>query len=69
MTQNVKATINAPLWTSATWGHLIAPNALHLSEFVVDWIWLPWNDHSLFVEVAAPNGRATSPPSWRIMAL
>ncbi len=59
--------IMAPLWTSATWWHLIAPDAFHFSEFVVDWVWLPKNDPSLFVQGAAQNGRAISPPSWRIM--
>jgi hypothetical protein len=69
MTQNVKAKIIVPLWTSATWWHLIAPDALHLSEFVGDWVWLPRKVPSLFVQGAAQNGRAISPPSWQIMAL
>jgi hypothetical protein len=69
MAQNVKATIIVPLWTSATWCHLIAPDVFHLSEFVVDWVWLPRNDPSLFVQGVAQNGRAINPPSWQIMAL
>jgi hypothetical protein len=43
-----KATVIIPLWASFTWWHLIAPDAVFLSEFVVDWIWLPRNDPSLF---------------------
>jgi len=31
-----KATIIVPLWTSATWWHLVAPDSVHLSKFVVD---------------------------------
>ena len=56
MAQNVKATIIVPIWTSATWWHLIAPDAFHLSEFVVDWVWLSRNDPSLFVKGVAQNG-------------
>jgi hypothetical protein len=70
MTQNVKATIIVPLWTSATWWHFIARDVLHLPDFVVDWVWLPRNDPSFFIQGAAKNnGRAISPPSWQIMAL
>ncbi len=53
MTQNVKATIIVPLWTSATWWHLIALDAFHLFEYVIDWVWLPRNDPSLFVKGVA----------------
>jgi hypothetical protein len=67
--QHVKATIIVPLWTSATWWHLIAPDAFHLSEFVVDWVWLPRNDSSLFVQGKAQNGRTIDPPNWQLMAL
>ncbi len=69
MTQNVKATIIVPFWTSATWWHLIAPDELHLFDCVVDWVWLPRNDPSLFVKGIAQNGRDISPPSWQVMAL
>jgi len=69
MTQNFKATIIVPLWTPATWWHLITPVALHLSANFVDWAWLPRNDPSLFDEGTATSGRAISPPSWQIMAL
>jgi hypothetical protein len=58
-----------PLRTSATWWHLIAPDAFHLSEFVVDWVWLPRNDPSLFVKGVAQNGSDISPQNWQIMAL
>jgi hypothetical protein len=67
--QKAQATIIVPLWTSSTWWHLISPDALHLSEFVIDWIWLPKNDLSLFVSEQTPGGRVISPPYWQIMAL
>jgi hypothetical protein len=55
MTQNVKAIIIVPFWTSATWWHLIFLDALHLSEFDVDRVWLPRSGPSLFVQGAAQN--------------
>jgi hypothetical protein len=61
--------IIAPLWTSATWWHLIAPDAIQLSKFVIDWMWLPMNDRSLFVPGKTPGGRVISPPDWQVMAL
>ncbi len=33
-----KASMIAPLWTSRTRWHLIAHDATHLSEFIVDWM-------------------------------
>jgi hypothetical protein len=67
--QGAKATIIVPLWTSATWWHLIAPDAIHLSNYVVvDWMWLPRNDPSLFVLGQTPGGRVISPPDWQVMA-
>jgi hypothetical protein len=47
---------------------LIAPDAIHLSNHVVDWMWLPRNDASLFVPGQTPGGRVVSPPDWQIMA-
>ncbi len=38
-----------PMWESSTWWHLVTPMGRHLSEFVVDWVWLPRGDP---VEVA-----------------
>ena len=67
--QRAKATIIVPLWTSATWWHLIAPDAIHLSEIVVDWMWLPRNDPSLFVSGQTPGGRVISPPDCQAKAL
>jgi hypothetical protein len=67
--QGARATIIVPLWTSTTWWHLIAPDAIHLSEFVADWMWLPRNNPSLFVSGQTPSGRVISPPDWQIMAL
>jgi hypothetical protein len=53
-----KAVIIVLLWTSYIWGHLIAPDVVHFSENVVDWLWLPRNDPSIFVSETAPVGRS-----------
>jgi hypothetical protein len=66
--QRARATIIVPLWTSSTWWHLIAPDAMHLSNHVVDWMWLPRNDGSLFVPGQTPGGRVVAPPDWQVMA-
>jgi hypothetical protein len=67
--QKAKATIIIPLWSSSTWWHLIAPDAIHLSKYVVDWMWLPRNDTSTFVPGQTPGGRVIYPPDWQIMAV
>ena len=67
--QGAKATIIVPLWTSSTWRHLIAPDAIYLSKFVADWMCLPMSDPSLFVSGQTSVGRAISSPDWQIMAL
>jgi hypothetical protein len=66
--ERAKATIIVPLWTSSTWWHLIAPDAIHLSNHVVDWMLLPRNDPSLFVPGQTPGGRVITPPDWQVMA-
>ena len=67
--QGAIATIIVPLWTSATWWHLVAPDAIHLSKHVIDWTWLPRNDPTLFVPGQTPGGRIIYPPDWQVMAL
>ena len=67
--QKAKATIIIPIWSSSTWWHLIAPDAIHLSKHVVDWMWLPRNDTSIFVPGQTPGGRVIYPPDWQIMAV
>jgi hypothetical protein len=69
MAQQVKATLIVPYWTSATWWHLVAPDAMHLSNSIVDWLWLPRNDSSLFVQGTSSVGNPISPPNWEIMAI
>ncbi len=64
-----KATIIVPLWTSATWWHLIAPDSVHLSNSVIDWLWVPMNDLYVFVPGSAPGGRTIPAPNWQLMAL
>ena len=57
-----------PLWESAPWWQLICPDIGHFADNVVDWVWLPRDDSSLFVAGTAP-GRAVLPPDWLVMAV
>jgi hypothetical protein len=66
--QRAKATIIAPLWISSTWWHLVAPGAIHLSNYGVDLMWLPRNDPSLFVSGQTPGGRVISPSDRQVIA-
>ncbi len=55
-------TVLFSLWESATWrGGLVMPDGAHFSEEVVDWVWLPRNDPSLFVPSATPGGKDIVP--------
>jgi hypothetical protein len=36
--QEARATVMIPVWISAPWWHLVAPDMLHMSEKVVDWV-------------------------------
>jgi hypothetical protein len=67
--QKAIATLIVPLWTSATWWQLIAPDAKHFSEFVIDWMGLPMNDSSLFIAGQTASGCLISPPNWQTTAL
>ena len=67
--QEATATILVPLWDSATWWLLVAPDAVHLSDAVLDWVWLPREDPTLFVPGVAPGGRTVAPPDWPVLAL
>jgi hypothetical protein len=69
MKHGSKATIIIPLWTSSTWWHLIAPDSVHLSNYVVDWLWISRNDPYVFVPGSAPDGRIIPAPHWQLMAL
>ena len=48
------ATLLVLLWESATWWTLLVPDAIHLAEAVVDWVWLPRMEPTLFVPGSAP---------------
>ena len=67
--QKAIATLIVPFWTSATLEHLIAPDAKHFSELVIDCMWLPMNDSSLFVSGKTASGCIISPPNWQTTAL
>jgi hypothetical protein len=69
MRHGCKATIIIPLWTSSTWWRLIAPDSVHLSNYVVDWLWVPRNDPYVFVPNSASGSRSTPAPNWQLMAL
>ena len=57
-----------PLLESAPWWQLVCPYTDHFADNVVDWVWLPINDSSLFVAGTAPR-RAVLPPDWPVMAV
>jgi hypothetical protein len=63
------ATLLVPLWESATWWTLLVPDAIHFAEAVVDWVWLPRMEPTLFVPGVGPTGRDVTPPDWPIMAV
>ena len=44
------------------------PDMVHLSENVVDWVWLPRVDPTLFLHGVAP-GRQVVAPDWQVMAV
>ena len=66
--QNGLATTMIPLLKSAPGWQLICPDTNHVADNVVDWMWLPRDDPSLFVAGIAP-GRAVLPPDWPVMAV
>ena len=69
MKHGFKATIIISLWASSAWWHLIAPDSVHLSNYVVDGLWVPRNDPYVFVPGSAPDGRIVPTPHWQLMAL
>jgi hypothetical protein len=67
--EHVVATVIVPLWESSTWWGLVVPDAAHLANEVVDWVWLDRSDPDLFVPGSAPGGRAVVPPDWPLLAV
>ena len=45
------------------------PNAAHLANEVVEWVWLDMIDPDLFVPGSAPGKRAAVPPDWPLLAI
>ncbi len=45
------------------------PDAIHFAEAVVDWVWLPMMEPTLFVPEVGPAGRDGTTPDWLIMAV
>jgi hypothetical protein len=66
--QQVVATLLVPMWESSTWGHLVVPDRPHLSEYAVDWAWLPSGDPNLFIGGQALD-RTILSPNWPIMTV
>ena len=66
--QGAAASLLVPLWESATWWQLVTPEVGHLSDCIVDWVWLPREDPSLFCPGTVP-GRPVEPPNWPVMAV
>ena len=52
-----EATMLVPMRELATWWGLVVPYAAHFSEEVVDWVWLPRGDPSLFIPGGTPGGK------------
>jgi len=53
--QQAVATLLVPMWESSIWWHLVVPDGPHLSEYVVDWMWLPKGDPDLFIGGKTPG--------------
>jgi hypothetical protein len=47
----------------------LVPDAIYFTEAVVDWVWLPKMEPTLFVPGVGPNGRDVTPPDWPFMAV
>jgi hypothetical protein len=43
--------------------------AIHFAEAVVDWMWLPKMEPTLFLPGVCPGGRDITPPGWQIMVV
>ena len=57
-----------PLWEIAPWEHLVCPDACHIAECVLDWVWLPRDEPPLFVACTSP-GKAVFLPDLQFMAV
>ncbi len=64
----VVATLLVPNGESSNWWHLVVPDGPHLSEYVVDRVWLPRDDPSLFIGGETP-GRMILSPNGPLMAV
>ncbi len=47
----------------------MVPDAAHLANEVVDWVWLDKSDPDLVVPGFTPSGRAVVPPEWPLLAI
>jgi len=45
------------------------PDAVHLANEVVDWMWLDMTDPDLFVPGSAHGGRAVVLPDWPLLSV
>lgn len=64
------ATLVVPLWYSAPWWRMIAPDGVHLHRSITDWVFLPRFDEDLFLPSHNARGaRQGRPPAWRVFAV
>ena len=40
----------------------MAPDGVHFSEELIDWVWLPRREHNLFVSCSDPGGKDVVSP-------
>jgi hypothetical protein len=48
--------------------HLVVPDGCHLTELLMDLMWLPKGNLNLFIVGMAPR-RTILPPNWPLMAI
>jgi hypothetical protein len=63
------ATTIVPLWQTFTWWGLFVPYGLHFVEEVVDRVWLPIWEHSIFVPGSSPGGTDVVAPNWPMLTV
>jgi hypothetical protein len=63
------ATVVIPYWRGRPWWNLVAPNGSHLSNFVVDWVWIPREPSTFLTGESAGNQIVRNAPNWDVMAV
>jgi hypothetical protein len=63
------ATVLVPMWQSSAWWGIFTPDGVYFIEEVVDWVWLPKGEHSLFFTGSDPSSKDVVPPIWPVLAV